>query len=83
LLGRLFGPSLGREVNLKHCTIGGLRGTPLGLLPPLGEKRSHPHKNRGLPNNSKIKDFYRAVLFNVPLVYIRYFTADLSLAGRY
>jgi hypothetical protein len=49
--GASSGPQ-GKEVDLKLCTRGGLRGTPLGLLPP--------HNNRQLPNNSKIKDFYRA-----------------------
>jgi hypothetical protein len=37
-LGRLVGPTLGKEVDLKLCTRGGLRGTPLGLLPPLGRE---------------------------------------------
>jgi hypothetical protein len=58
--GASSGPPLGKEVDLKLCTSGGLRGTPLGLRPPLGEKGGHPHNNRRLPNNSKIKDFYRA-----------------------
>jgi hypothetical protein len=49
---------------------GGLRGTPLGLLTPLGERGGHPHNNRGLPNNSKIKDFYRA---NFPLSFRLFF----------
>jgi len=62
LLGRLVGPSLGKEVDLKLYTRWGLRGSPLGLLPPLGERGGHPHNNRGLPNNSKIKDFYRAII---------------------
>jgi hypothetical protein len=64
-LGRIVVPSLGKEVDLKLCTRGGLRGTPLGLLRPLGERGGHPHNNRGLPNNSKIKDFYRAKI--IPL----------------
>jgi len=58
--GRLVGPSLGKKVDLKLCTRGGLRGTPLGLLPPLEERGGYPHNNRGFPKNSKIKDFYRA-----------------------
>jgi hypothetical protein len=58
--GTSSGPRWGKEVDLKLCTRGGLRGTPLGLLPPLGERGGHPHNNRRLPNNSKIKDFYRA-----------------------
>jgi hypothetical protein len=37
-----------------------VRDAPLGLLPLLGERGGHPHNNRGLPDNSKIKDFYRA-----------------------
>ena len=58
-LGRLVGPSLGKEVNLILCIRGGSRGTPLGLPPPLGERGGHPHNNiRGFPDNSKIKDFY-------------------------
>ena len=61
--GRLVGPSLGKEVDLKLCTRGELRGTPLGLLTPLGERGGHPHNNRGLLNNSKIKDFYGANFF--------------------
>jgi len=64
-LGRLVGPSLGKEVDLKLCTRGGLRGTPLGLLPPLGERGGPPHNNRELPNNSKIKDFYRAIITDI------------------
>jgi hypothetical protein len=44
----------------------GVKGyAPLGLPPPLGERGGHPHNNRGLPNNSKIKDFYRAKIFTV------------------
>jgi hypothetical protein len=59
-LGCLVGPSLDKEVDLKLCTREGLRGTPLGLLPSLGERGGHPHNNRELPNNSKFKDFYSA-----------------------
>jgi hypothetical protein len=55
----------------------------LGCFPLWGREGVTPHNNRGLPKNSKIKDFYRAVFFNFPLVFIRYFTADYSLAGRY
>jgi hypothetical protein len=41
-----------------------LKGTSLGLLPPLGERWGPPHNNRGLPNNSKIRDFFRAFLMH-------------------
>jgi hypothetical protein len=50
---------------MKLCTRGGLRGTPLGLLAPPGERGGHPHNNRGLPNNSKITDFSRAKIQTV------------------
>jgi hypothetical protein len=74
-LRHLFGPSLGEEVDLKLCTRGGLRNTSPGLLPSLGERGGHPHYNRGLLNNSKIKGFYRAkinkvyqVMLGIPMV---------------
>jgi hypothetical protein len=38
----------------------GLRGTPLGLLPPLGREGVTLTTIEDLKNNSKIKDFYRA-----------------------
>jgi hypothetical protein len=59
-LGRLVRPSLGKEVDLKLCTRWGLRGTPLGLLPPLGREGVTLTTIEDLKNNSKIKDFYRA-----------------------
>jgi hypothetical protein len=76
------GFQLGKEVDLKLCTRGGLRGTPLGLLPPLGERGGHPHINRRLPNNSKIKDFYGAeFFFNICNTVLYYHIHRLSLPG--
>ena len=63
-LGPLVGPSLGKDVDLKLCTRGGLRGTPLGVLPPLGERGVTLTTTEDFKNNSKIKDFYRAILSN-------------------
>ena len=59
-LGRLVGPSLGKEVDLKLCTRGGLRGTPLGCFPLWGREGVTLTTTEDFKNHSKIKDFYRA-----------------------
>ena len=58
--GASSGPRWVRRLIWNFAREGGQGDAPLGLPPPLGESGGHSHNNRGLPNNSKIKDFNRA-----------------------
>jgi len=62
----------------------GIKGTlPMGCFPLWGREGVIL---QAAAENERIwtkEDFYRAVFFNFPLVYIRYFTGDYFLTGRY